>query len=276
MLWRWMLNVYNRLDVVTAPSKTAAAILTREGLDVPVYPLSCGVDQRRFYYNATLDRRAWREKYGLAQDKTVFLFVGRVDGEKKLDVILHALQILERDDVQFVVAGKGAAAHSLQEQARQLGLGEQVHFTGFIPAEDLPALLNSADIFIMPSEAELLSIATLEAMSCRKPVLAAQAQALPELVSDGVNGYLFRPGDAADAARGMALLAGQAENWPAMGEASLQKVQVHSLENTLRGYEIIYERMLSGGSLYNLQTNPAAYERPGAQLPGVAAVGKRG
>jgi len=102
----------------------------------------------------------------------------------------------------------------------------------------------------MPSEAELLSIATLEAMACGRPVLAAAAMALPELVSDNVNGYLFQPGDPADAARCLALLADHPERWPEMGKASLEKVQQHSLDRGLAQYEELYRSVLTdAGSL---------------------------
>jgi 1,2-diacylglycerol 3-alpha-glucosyltransferase len=240
MLWQWMLELYNRLDVATAPSRTAAAILRRQGLVKPVYPISCGVDPKRFYVQADIDRSAWRQRYGLDPNKILFLFVGRVDGEKRLDVMIQALSYLQKDNIQLGIVGKGAAMDKLKMMAAELGVEQQVHFTGFVPDEHLPALLNSADIFAMPSEAELLSIASLEAMSCGKPVLAAHARALPELVNEGVNGYLFQPGDAQDAARYMALLANHPTRWLSMGAASLDKARLHSLDRTLQNYEKVY------------------------------------
>lgn len=241
LLWQWMLELYNRLDVATAPSRTAAAILRRQGLVKPVYPISCGVDPERFYVQGGIDRNAWRRHYGLDPDKTLFLFVGRVDGEKRLDVLIRALSHLKNNNIQLGIVGKGAAMDKLKALAVEFGVESQVRFTGFVPDEDLPALLNSADIFAMPSEAELLSIASLEAMSCGLPVLAAHARALPELVNEGVNGYLFQPGNAQDAARYMALLAAHSARWPSMGTASLEKARLHSLDRTLQSYEKIYE-----------------------------------
>ncbi len=253
IMWKWMLFVFEQLDVATAPSRTAAAILRSQGLRVPVFPVSCGVDQSRFRPLPDVDRQAIRQRYGLSPDRLTFLFVGRVDMEKRLDVLLRAMQHLQRDDLQLVIAGRGAAFNQLTALANQLKLGERVHFAGFIPPEDLPSLLNSVDFFTMPSEAELLSIASLEAMACRRPLLAARAQALPELVTDGINGYLFRPGDPADAARYMAMLADQADRWRSMGDASLKKVHRHGLEFTLRSYETIYEVLLARAPLPSQQ-----------------------
>ena len=246
VMWNWMLEVYNRLDVATAQSKASAALLRAEGLRIPVYPVSCGIDQGHFYPDPSVDRAAMRARYGLDPKRKLFLFVGRVDHEKRLDILLHAVKLLDRDDIQLAIAGRGSAQEELQTMANELRLGKRVHFTGFIPAEDLPGLLNSADIFTMPSEAELLSIASLEAMACGRPVLLANAVALPELAGDGINGYLFRPGNAADAARCMALLADHPERWPRMGAGSLEKANFHSLENTLKQYENLYVNLQAG------------------------------
>ncbi len=246
LLWGWMLLTYNCLDVAAAPSRTAADILRRNGLRVPVYPISCGVDLARFRHIPDLDRVAVRRRYQLDPQKTLFLFVGRTDGEKRIDLILRAFQSLPRQDIQFAIAGRGAALASLQALARDLALGDKARFLGFVSAEDLPLLLNSADVFVMPSEAELLSIASLEAMACARPMLLARAQALPELVEPGSNGYLFEPGNLRDAARCIALLADHPAQWDRMGAASLKKVQSHSLENTLHSYEKLYDGLLSG------------------------------
>lgn len=260
-LWKWMRQLFDRLDYVTAPSRTAAAILRRRGLKPSVVPISCGVDPHKFHIDPQIDRFALRKKYGLAPEKILFLFVGRVDGEKRVDVLLRALQILDRSDIQLGIAGKGAATNSLANLAYDLKLGDRVHFAGYIPNEDLCPLLNSADIFTMPSEAELLSIASLEAMACGKPLLLARAQALPELVDDGLNGYLFDPGNPQDAARRMAQLADQPAQWGRMGAASLRKAEAHSIENTLCSYEKLYESLANVTLLRPARANESESQR---------------
>lgn len=245
-MWGLMLNVYNRLDIATAQSRASASLLRKQGLQIPVHPVSCGIDLDRFHRLPDLDRNAVRARYGIGQDKTVFLFVGRVDHEKRLDVLLRALKLLDREDIQLVIAGQGAEQENLKTLAAELEVGDRVRFTGFIPADVLPDLFNSADIFTMPSEAELLSIATLEAMACGLPLLLANAVALPELVSNGVNGYLFNPGDPADAAHYMALLGDQPEQWARLGNESLEKAHFHGLDYTLKQYENLYINLLAG------------------------------
>lgn len=245
VLWHWMREVYDRLDAVAGPSQTAVKMLKGVGLKPYVLPISCGVNTNFFRPISLVDRVAWRTTYGIDPDKTIFFFVGRVDREKCLDVIIRAIQLLGRDDIHFVIAGTGAAKDSLMELVKKLGLQEKVRFTGFIPNSDLPSVLNSIDIFTMPGIAELLSIASLQAMACARPMLVANAVALPELVKENSNGLLFRPGDVDDAARCMAILADNPERWERMGAASLERVKSHSLENIVHRYEDLYKMVLA-------------------------------
>jgi 1,2-diacylglycerol 3-alpha-glucosyltransferase len=263
VMWEWMLSTYNHLHFATAPSRTAAEILRNQKIKLPVYPISCGVDTDRFKFDSQIDKKTWREKYFLDTEKPVFLFVGRVDAEKKIDVLINALNIRQKDDVQFAIAGSGAHRKQLEILVSHLGLTNQVKFLGFIPDGDLPALLNSIDVFTMPSEAELLSIASLEAMACGKPLMLARARALPELVHHEKNGYLFEPGSPEDAARTIDILLSQKERWPQMGIESHKLVQTHTLENTIAGYSMLYEALLSNARLPNPQTEWLSI-RPGA------------
>lgn len=248
LAWHWVLNIYNRCDVVTVQSRAAAALIKEAGLHPPVYPVSCGIDLKRFHPDPSVDREACRRRHGLDPQRKIFLFVGRVDGEKRVDVLLRAMKRLKRNDIQLVVAGHGAALPAFRSLAKRLGLGDRARFTGFIPNEELHILLNSVDVFTMPSDAELLSIASLEAMACGKPMLLADAVALPELVTPGANGYLFKPGDPADAARCIELLADHPERWAEMGQASLARAQEHSLEKTISRFEGLYDLRPEAGA----------------------------
>jgi 1,2-diacylglycerol 3-alpha-glucosyltransferase len=77
-------------------------------------------------------------------------------------------------------------------------------------------------------------------MACGKPILAANGRALPELVEPGVNGYLFQPVQPEDAAHKMNQLMQEREKWSAMGQASLERSQGHSLQSTITHYEEQY------------------------------------
>ncbi len=248
ILWEWMLNLYRQLDYVVAPSPAAIKVLRGLGLKVPGSAVSCGTDLRRFHPDPSVDRLACRRRYGLDPARTVFVYVGRVDQEKRIDILLRALHELKREDVQLAIAGQGAASNDLQDLARELHLEDRARFIGAVPNDRLNELLNSTDVFAMAGEAESLSIASLEAMACGMPVLLADAFALPELVLQGANGYLFKSGDPQDAAHYMDLLAEQRPRWKEMGRAGIEKVRAHSLEETLDRYEALYTQAIANVS----------------------------
>jgi glycosyltransferase involved in cell wall biosynthesis len=153
LLWRWMSSVYMHVDAVSAQSIAAANLLHLQGLNMIILPISCGIDLHLYFPNPRENRWIYRQRYGIDLGKKVFFFLGRIDGEKRVDLLLHATQQLKRDDIQMVIAGHGKAENSLRRMAEDMGLRDRIRFTGFIPAADLPGLMNSVDIFVMPSEA---------------------------------------------------------------------------------------------------------------------------
>ncbi len=242
--WQWVLSVYRHADAITAQSNASARLLHPWGLNIPIIPISCGIDLNTYFPNPDIDKASYRQRFGIDLQRKIFLFLGRIDGEKRIDLLLHTMRKLPRDDIQMVIAGHGKEEKPLKRLAEKMALQDRVRFTGFIPARDVPGLMNSIDVFVMPSEAELLSISTLEAMACGKPVLLANALALPELVKDGENGYLFKPGDMDDLVRLVTYMADHPERWPAMGAVSREITLAHSLDETLHKFQSLYLKLV--------------------------------
>ncbi len=245
--WQWMLSVYRHADAVSAQSVAAARLIRQQGLKMPVLPISCGIDLEFLRPDPAFDRHMVRQRYGIDQERKIFLFLGRIDGEKRIELLVRAMQRLSRDDIQMVIAGKGRVEKSLNAMASDVIASGKVRFTGFIPPEDVPGLMNSIDVFVMPSDAELLSISTLEAMACARPVLLANALALPELLHEGENGYLFKSGDVADLVQHINLLADHPERWPSMGSVSREIAFAHSLDETVQKFELLYSQLITQG-----------------------------
>lgn len=256
LLWSWVTRTYDRADLVTTPSQVGVAALRAAGLRPPALAVSSGVDWEFFRPLPELDRASVRRGVHLDPDAITLLFAGRLDREKRLDVLLAALASFDRAGdpslgrrpalpSQLIVVGAGLEEARWRRLAKRLGLERRVVFTGFVSRQRLLELLNSADIFAMPSEAELLSIATLEAMAVGLPILAADARALPELVEPGVNGELFRPGDASDAARRLRHLCEHRADWPRLAEASRRRAQEHDFARVVARYEALYRDLAS-------------------------------
>ena len=192
LLWSRFASVYDQLTLVTTPTETAAGLI-RPLLKTEVVAVSSGIDLKKF--EPRQDSARIRARYGIP-DKRVLLFVGRLDPEKKLNEVLDAVAIaLQQTEFCLVVVGKGIQQPALEKRAAALRIADNVIFTGFVPEEDLPLVYHLSQCFIIASIAELLSLATLQAMASSLPVIAARAGALEELVHDQSNGLLFNVGN---------------------------------------------------------------------------------
>jgi 1,2-diacylglycerol 3-alpha-glucosyltransferase len=174
----------------------------------------------------------------------VLLYVGRLDKEKRLDMILRALpSILRLNSVHLVLAGIGKEKRSLEELADKLGIQKAVTFTGFVPDEDLQNIYRVGDLFVMASVAELQSIVTMEAMASGLPVVAADAMALPELVHHGENGYLFSDGNGQMfVEKTIAILSDQGLR-AEMSRKSLEIIKNHDINRVVERFESIYSEI---------------------------------
>lgn len=228
--WRDADRVLKRAAEVTTPTRRAADFLERNTHRRGVLPVSCGL--RASDYTADLTPR--RENR--------LVFVGRVTLEKEIDVILRAIPRIDPAlNVSLTIVGDGDQRKQLEKLARELGIRERVHFTGRVSDAELRAELTRASIFVIASIAELQSIATMEAMASGLPIIAADAMALPHLVHEGENGYLFQPGyDRELAERVEHVLRLSSAEYQAMQRASLEAVQVHDIDRTLDTFEALY------------------------------------
>ena len=124
-------------------------------------------------------------------DRPVVLTVARLDEQKGHRYLLEAA--VQVPEAQFVLAGDGPLRASLELQARSLGLQERVKFLGY--RSDIANLLESCDVFVLPSIYEGLPLSILEAMSARKPVIATQIGGTDEAVIANETGLLIPPAD---------------------------------------------------------------------------------
>lgn len=232
--WKDMGKVMGKADVVTTPTPLAAKAMHRHAFLRKVLPLSNGIDSAAYEVQPG-------EVIEPHANPTV-LFAGRLAEEKHVDVLIRAVAATPTDlNVHLEIVGGGEVRPDLDALVERLGLQDRVKFLGLASDEDLRLAYIRADIFCMPGTAELQSLVTLEAMSASTPVLLADAMALPHLVRDGENGYLFTPNDSADLAgkitRILRLPAAERE---AMGQASRCMVEPHSIQGTLQTFEDLY------------------------------------
>jgi glycosyltransferase involved in cell wall biosynthesis len=224
---------------VATPTDTAALSLRELGFRGAVEIISNGVDCIRFSPGRPDD--SLRSALGI-DPGPVILYTGRLDADKDMDTWLRAVAVLRKtQSAQFVVGGNGADRARLERQAVEFGIGADVHFVGYVSEDRFPEIYRLADLYFISSPVELQSITTLEAMATGLPVVAARAGALPELVTDDQNGYLFAPGDASTAAHALACVLQDGEKGRAMGHESRVRALGHDLTESLAAYERLLE-----------------------------------
>ncbi len=236
----------NRCDRVTAPTATALLLLRDHGLRAPSQVVSNGVDLD--VYSPGAADESLRRRYALPAGRPLVLSVGRLSPEKRADVLVEALATQDVADTVLALAGSGPDEGRLRELAARRGVAERVRFLGFIPGTDLPGLYRLADVFAIASEAELQSLVTMEAMASGLPVVAVNAGALGELVHAGENGFLARPGRAADVAGSLDLLCRDPELRARMSKSGLRIIADHDRHRLLARWESIYGALASRGT----------------------------
>jgi glycosyltransferase involved in cell wall biosynthesis len=135
-----------------------------------------------------------RQKYALP-DRFI-LYVGTIEPRKNLNTLIEAYATLraQHPDVELVIAGgKGWLYENFFMRLRSLGLENRVTLAGYVPDDDLPALINCAEVFAFPSVFEGFGLPPLEAMACGVPVVCSNASSLPEVVGDA--GIQLPPAD---------------------------------------------------------------------------------
>ena len=241
--WGQFVKIFNEIEIITTPTASAAKIIKNVGLNKNVIPVSNGIDLKTF---KPRNNKGFLKKTFRVPNRKILLAVGRLDKEKQLDLVLGAMpQVLEKCDIQLIITGVGSLGNKLKALAQDLKITDHVTFTGFVNDEDLPFVYNCADVFVIAGLAELQSLATMEAMASGLPVIAADARALPELVHNGKNGYLFKSDDKNMLAKHIIKLMQDDKLRKKMGQASLEMIKQHDQDKTIEKYETLYHRLLS-------------------------------
>ncbi|GAA1157625.1 glycosyltransferase [Nesterenkonia sandarakina] len=232
--WRDMGKLMGKAAVVTTPTPLAARTMMQRAGFEKVLPLSNGIDVD--YY------RLGPDEVLTPPARPTVLFVGRLAVEKNVDVLIEAIAKTDPAlGIGLDIVGDGEQRAGLAAQIQQLGLGDRVRMRGHVDEDALRRAYLEADVFCQPGTAELQSLVSLEAMSAGTPVVLADALALPHLVEEGVNGYLFEPGNSAHlAARLEQLFTLSPEQRTRMGERSQERAGRHSLKTTMDAFEKLY------------------------------------
>ncbi len=181
------------------------------------------------------------------------LFVGGLEPRKGLEYLLHAMEFVldEVPGARLIAVAKtgfrGTDEWSWFETlADRLGIKDHMVFRESVSQKTLLGLYSEADIVVLPSKTEGWGLSLMEAMACGKPVVASKAGGIPELVRDGVDGILVRPGDVRCLADALVKLLSDQKLRVTMGKAGKERVKEYSWDSTTNVVLEAYRRALHG------------------------------
>ena len=175
----------NCLHGMVAPSQPMMSVLRGYGIKTFAQVIPTGLEPESF---TTGNRKAFRDKYAIAQGRPLLLFVGRVAHEKNIHFLLQiTLQVKKTlPDILLVIAGAGPARKNLQLEALNAGLSGNVLFIGYLDRHtELNSCYRSADIFVFSSKTETQGLVLLEAMAQGVPVVSIAEMGTKEVLREG-------------------------------------------------------------------------------------------
>lgn len=247
MLSSYFYSRQKKSDFVTMPTKQAIdnLILSRKKeFKVPVAAVSNGVDLSNFKPGKVSDEIY--KKYGISKNAPTVVYVGRVDPEKKVGLVVDAFsRVLKKiPEAQLVVVGDGVDRLRVEGIVKELGIGDSVRILGRVLQPDLFELYRIGDVFATASEIETQGIVLIEAAASGLPLIAVNAGAVSEVCITGKNGFLCEPKDVDGIAESMYKILSDKELQKKYSKASLEIASEHDLNKTIDKFLNIYSRVI--------------------------------
>ena len=245
LLKEYGVHYFAKADYVTMPTQSAIDMFNEsEKLSKPISPVSNGIDLKSF--KPGLFDKKIADKFNLPSNIAIVSYIGRVDSEKHLYVLINAFyKALAKTPLHLLIVGGGTDIDNIKRQCSDLGIEKNVTLTGRVSDEEIVQLHRAATVFVMPSPAELQSIATLESMASGKPIIAVDAGALSELCQDGINGFLCEKDNEEQITKAILDIVSDPSKQKEFSKASLKIARSHDLDYTLSRFEQIYQDLIN-------------------------------
>jgi glycosyltransferase involved in cell wall biosynthesis len=247
MLSSYFYNRQKKSDFVTMPTKQAIdnLILSRKKeFKVPVAAVSNGVDLSNFKPGKASDEIY--EKYKIRKNVPTVVYVGRVDPEKKVGLVVDAFsKVLEKlPEAQLVIVGDGVDRLRIEQNVKKLGALKSIRILGRVLQPDLYELYRVGDVFATASEIETQGIVLIEAAASGLPLIAVNAGAVSEVCITGKNGFLCEPKNVEQISDSIYNILSDKELQKKYSKASLEIAAEHDLEKTIDKFLNIYSKVI--------------------------------
>jgi glycosyltransferase involved in cell wall biosynthesis len=231
---RWFVLKEKFFEYITRPlvkkyiavSNARKEELIQKGIrESKILVIQNGVDYNLFCN--TQSKRDFRKEFSINESDIIIALIGHLGVEKGHIFFLESAKIIleNNHETRFVIVGDGYMKDELIDKAREIGIEGNVIFTGF--RSDIPNIMNTIDILVLPSINEGMPMVILEAMSAFKPVVATKVGGIPEIIVDGETGYLVPPCNEHRLAEAVIRLLNNPEKAKDFGNAGFKRVKMY-------------------------------------------------
>ena len=204
-----------------------------------------GIEMHRFHPVSEEEKKRLRREWGLGEVDAVIGMVSKLWDGKGHALLIRAFKEIrkEKPQARLVIVGEGYLMESLKALVNQLDLSDSVVFTGFL--EDVPRIIATFDVAVLPSYFEGMGRVLLEAMAMEKPVVGTRVGGIPDLIEPGLNGYLVKPGSERELASAVLTILNDPGLAARMGEEGRKRMTDRfSADTMVRSIDEVYRELL--------------------------------
>lgn len=204
-----------------------------------VYIPGVGVDTEKF---RTAERKDIRSELGIPADAFVMLTVGELFPRKNQKILIDAMQQLKDLPIHLIICGNGILLDELQQQCRDNGVADRVHFAGY--RRDIPGVMKDCDLYLFPSKREGLGLAGIEAMASGLPVVSSNINGILDYMVEGKTGHMCDPNDAGAFARAILDLYHNPDKRREIGAFNVEQAKNFDQAHSAAALEAGYRQLL--------------------------------
>nr|AUG32419.1 Sulfolipid sulfoquinovosyldiacylglycerol biosynthesis protein (Sulfolipid synthase) [Paulinella longichromatophora] len=238
LLWELLKAAHNQALLNLCTSTAMVEELSRKGIQHTAL-WQRGVDTDLFRPGLRSEFMRKRLLDGRSDTGSLLLYTGRLSAEKQIERILPVLKALP--ETRLALVGDGP----YRQQLERIFNGTATNFVGYLGGEELASAYASADAFLFPSSTETLGLVLLEAMAAGCPVVGANRGGIPDIVTNGINGYLYEPEDKDSLIIATRKLLGNNEERLALREAARKEAERWGWKSATEQLRNYYQEILS-------------------------------
>jgi len=236
-------------NMIITPSDYVQQQLKEKEIKVSMITIPTGVEINKY---KSCNNLQLKNKYGIADNEKVLLFVGRLGDEKNVEFLLRVfMEILNKiNRVKLLLVGDGPRKKKLEKLSKIYNIQDRVIFTGWQPPDKVQDFYLASDLFVFPSMTETQGLVTLEAMAGGLPVVAVNAAGSMAMVDDGLNGLLVKADEHFFANAVIDLLTHE-KRYKLLARNAKKKGEKYSMSGMAERLIKCYEALLVGKAGYN-------------------------